>query len=368
MTTWIAAAAFGLEGLVKRELQELGLEAKPETGGVRFEADSAKAFEANLWLRTADRVLLVAGEGEATSFEALFQLVSAVPWEDYLQPDALFPVSGHCARSQLMSVRDCQSIIKKAIVERLKKHYRRAWFDETGANYDISFSVHSDHVRLMLDASGDALNRRGYRTWNGEAPLRETLAAALVDLSPWQPLQPLHDPCCGTGTIMVEAAFKAARRAPGLKRAFAMESWHFVDAGACRLARQEAESRFDISLVDGITGSDVDEQALALCKKHLQQAGLGGRVRVHQQDMRDLPPFAPNTCVIANPPYGERLGDRKSTETLYRQMRWLDTRAGAGQVCVLTSNPAFERLYGRRATKKRRLYNGRLECEYLIFE
>ncbi len=368
MTTWIAAAAFGLEGLVKRELQALGLEARPEMGGVRFECEPDKAFEANVWLRTADRVLLLAGEGQATSFEELFQLTLGIPWEDYLPVDARFPVSGHCARSQLMSVRDCQSIIKKAVVERLKKRYRRGVFDETGATYAISFSIHNNQARLMLDASGDALNKRGYRTWNGEAPLRETLAAALVDLSPWRPGQPLHDPCCGTGTILVEAAFKAARRAPGLKRAFAMESWHFVDASACRAARQAAEAQFDLSLVEGITGSDVDEQALALCKKHLQQAGLGGKVRVHQQDLRDLPAFQPETCVIANPPYGERLGDRKGTETLYRQMRWLETRAGARQVCVLTANPAFERLYGRRAARKRRLYNGRLECEYLVFE
>ncbi|NLD51998.1 MAG: class I SAM-dependent RNA methyltransferase [Clostridiales bacterium] len=367
MMIWIATAAFGLEGLVKRELLDLGLDARPELGGVRFEGDSDKAFEANLWLRTADRVLLLTGEGQVLTFEELFQLVLSIPWEDYLPADARFPVSGHCARSQLMSVRDCQSIIKKAIVERLKKKYRRNQFEETGSIYAVSFSIHNNQAKLMLDASGDALNRRGYRTWNGEAPLRETLAAALVELSPWQPGQPLYDPCCGTGTILVEAAFRAARRAPGLKRAFAMENWQFVDVEACRAARQAAEARFDLNLVEGIGGSDVDEQALSLCKKHLQQAGLGGRVRVHQQDMRDLPPFLPNTCVIANPPYGQRLGDKKGTETLYRQMRWLDTRAGASQVCVLTANPAFERLYGRRCTKKRRLYNGRLECEYLIF-
>ena len=220
---------------------------------------------------------------------------------------------------------------------------------------------------VVVDASGDALNRRGYRTWNGEAPLRETLAAALVALSPWRPGQPLHDPCCGTGTILIEAAFRQANRAPGLTRPFAMEQWHFADAAQCRRIREESKGLFDPRQVRDISGSDVDPQALALFEKHLRQAGLQGRIRMFEKDLRDLPPFPPDTCVITNPPYGERLGGKKEAETLYRQMRKLETQSAASRVCVLTSNPAFERLYGKRATKKRRLYNGRLECEYLIF-
>ena len=368
MMEWMASAAFGLEGLVKRELQGLGIPARADRGGVRFDGTPEQAFAANLWLRTADGVLLVVGEGEARTFEELFQLTKALPWADLLPPDARFPVAGNCARSQLMSVRDCQAIIKKAIVEQLKEKYRRTWFDESGAMYQVTFSIHQDQVRLCLDASGDALNRRGYRTWTGEAPLRETLAAALVELSPWQPGQPLHDPCCGTGTILVEAAFRSARRAPGLIRSFAMEQWHFCDRHAMDRQRNEAKAVFDLSLVDGITGNDADPEALVLCKRHLQQAGLGGRVRVWQQDLRDLEPLPENTCIITNPPYGERLGSKKETETLYRQMRKLEQKAGARRVCVLTANPSFERLYGKRAARKRRLYNGRLECEYLVFE
>ncbi len=365
---WMATAAFGLEGVVKQELVHMGLPAKADMGGVRFEGTAEDAFSANLWLRCADRVLLVTGEGEAHSYEELFQLVKSIRWEDLLPRDARFPVTGNCARSQLMSVRDCQAIIKKAVAERLGEKYRETWLSETGANYPIGFSIHQNRVRLTLDASGDALNKRGYRTWVGEAPLRETLAAALVRLSPWRPGQPLHDPCCGTGTILIEAAWQAADRAPGLTRTFNMENWHFVDSAKCNLLRQQAESRYTPERMEGITGSDVDKEALELCKRHLKQAGLGGRVRVWQQDLRDLKDLPENTCVIANPPYGERLGSKRETETLYRQMRKLESQAGARQVCVLTAHPGFERLYGKRAARKRRLYNGRLECEYLIFQ
>ena len=364
---WIATASFGLEGVVKRELQDMSLTAQAVNGGVRFEGTAEEAFRANLWLRCADRVLLIVGEGEATSFEALFEFIRALPWENWLPQDAKFPVTGHCARSQLMSVRDVQAISKKAVAERLKQRYKTNWMAETGAEYAIHVAIHQNQVRVTLDASGDALNRRGYRTWNGEAPLRETLAAALVALSPWRLGQPLHDPCCGTGTILIEAAFRQANRAPGLTRPFAMEQWHFADTAQCRRIRAEAKGLFDPRQVRDISGSDLDPQALALFEKHLRQAGLQGRIRMFEKDLRDLPPFPPDTCVITNPPYGERLGGKKEAETLYRQMRKLETQSGASRVCVLTSNPAFERLYGKRATKKRRLYNGRLECEYLIF-
>lgn len=367
MMEWIASAAFGLEGLVKRELQGLGIEPVMVQGGARFSGDAQTAFRANLELRTADRVGLIVGEGEARSFEELFQLVGSFPWEDYISKAAQFPVTGQCARSQLMSVRDVQSISKKAIVERLKKCYKTQWLEETGEIYAIHIAIHQDAVRITIDASGDALNRRGYRTWVGEAPLRETLAAALVDLSPWYYGQPLHDPCCGTGTILVEAAFKMSKRAPGLIRSFAMEQWRFVDKKLCDDIRREAKFRFNPDLIEGISGSDVDPEALLLCKKHLAQAGLAGRIEVFEKDLRDLEPLKENTCIITNPPYGERIGSKKDTETLYRQMRKLETKALAKRVCVLTANPSFEKLYGKRATRKRRLYNGRLECEFLIF-
>ena len=231
--TFIATAAFGLEGLVKRELLRLGFaDARAENGGVRFTADFAGAFTACLWLACADRVLLLMAEGEARSFEELFQLVRSAPWESVLPPDAAIPVSGRCARSQLMSVRDCQAITKKAIVDRMLQGHRVRTLPETGARYAVDVALHGDVARLTLDLCGDALNRRGYRTWNGEAPLRETAAAALVRLSTWRYQEPLHDPCCGTGTLLIEAAYAAAHRASGLTRAFDMEKWPCVDARA----------------------------------------------------------------------------------------------------------------------------------------
>ena len=364
---FLAAAAFGLEGLARRELNQLGLDAKGETGGARFSATPAQAFSANLWLRTADRVLLIVGEGRVESFEDLFQLVQSLPWEDYLPKNARFPVSGKCARSQLMSVRDCQAITKKAIVERLKRRYKAQWFDESGPEFPVDVSIHGDIARLTLDTSGQALNKRGYRTWNGEAPLRETLAAALVMLSPWKEDMPFYDPCCGTGTLLIEAAYLRAHRAPGLTRSFACESWPCFPKKEMDALRQEAESRFDPSRIGSVCGSDIDPQALELCKRHIKQAGLGGRITVKQQDLRTLSLDTPSPFFLLNPPYGERLSDRKECEKLYWDIRALYDRHLDCRMGVITAHTGFERCFGKRANQKRRLYNGRLECEFLIY-
>ncbi len=364
---YIAAAAFGLEGLVRRELHHLGLEAKGETGGARFTAAPEEAFKANLWLRTADRVLLVIGEGKVLSFEDLFQLVLSLPWEDYLPKNARFPVSGKCARSQLMSVRDCQAITKKAIVERLKRHYKTQWFPEDGPEYPIDVSIHGDIARLTIDTSGTALNRRGYRTWNGEAPLRETLAAALVMLSPWEKDMPLWDPCCGTGTLLIEAAYWRSHRAPGLTRNFACESWPDFPKKKMEAIRQEAEAQFDPAKIGMIGGSDIDPEALTLCKRHIKQAGLAGKITVIQKDLKDLQLEASSPLFLLNPPYGERLSDKKKCEALYRDLRALSDRHPGSRMGVITAHTGFERCYGKRAAQKRRLYNGRLECEFMVF-
>lgn len=367
MYTWLATAAFGLEGVVKDELLRLGLNAKAEVGGARFEGSVEDAFLANLYLSCADRVQLVLAEEKAESFEALFQVTNNIPWEDILPPDARFPITGHCARSRLMSVSDCQSIVKKAIVERLKKKYKKDWFPETGSVYAIQVSLHSDIARITLNASGDALNRRGYRTWNGEAPLRETLAAAMVLLSPWRMDTPLHDPCCGTGTLLIEAAFRMARRAPGLTRSFDMEKWSFANTEKLASLRREAERQVDFSLIRDISGSDKDAQALVLCNRHIRQAGLEGRIRVFEQDFRSLDLHKENVCFLTNPPYGERLNDRKTCEKIYRDLNSLVRRHPHSRLAVITAHHGFERCYGQKAKKKRRLYNGRLECEFMVF-
>ena len=364
---WIATAAFGLEGVVARELDRLGIDAKAENGGARFIGTLEDAMRANLWLRSADRVLLVVDRFEARSFEELFEGVKALPWERFIPKDTRFPVSGKCARSQLMSVRDCQAITKKAIVERLKEKYRLTWFEESAETVAIDVALHGDVAQLTLDASGVALNRRGYRTWNGEAPLRETLAAALVSLSPWRPGMRLHDPMCGTGTLMIEAAMQMANRAPGLTREFALETWRDMPKSSFDAIREEAKAAFDPDRIEGISGSDIDPEAVELANRHLKQAGLAGRVQFTIADVRDCQIDAERGAFLCNPPYGERLSDRKACEELYREMGLLLRRHPGFTLSAITSHPGFERCFGRRADKKRRFYNGRLECEFMTF-
>ena len=269
-----------------------------------------------------------------------------------------------------MSPSDCQSIVKKAIVERLKSVYHIDWFQETGAAYAVDVSVHSDVVTISLDSSGTALNRRGYRTWNGEAPLRETLAAALALMSPWRPALPLYDPCCGTGTLLIEAAFIALNRAPGLKRTFACDEWGFMPKAECQAVREEALARFEEGSKRPmqIAGSDIDPAALELARRHIAQAGLNGRIQVIEKDLRNVSLSGEGGVLLCNPPYGERLGDRRAAQAVARQLYLLKQRSPGWSLCAITADTAFERSAGRRADKKRRLYNGRLECEFMTFQ
>ena len=364
---FLATAAFGLEGVAAGELRRMGIQAKAEQGGARFQGGYEDAFRANLWLRTADRVLLVLCEREARTFEELFQAVGSIAWETLLPRNASIPVTGKCVRSQLMSVRDCQAVAKKAIVKRLMDRLRVQTLPETGDSYPIDVSLHADRLRVTLDMSGDALNRRGYRTWNGEAPLRETLAAALVELSPWRADQPLYDPCCGTGTLLVEAAMIATNRAPGLRRSFACERFAFMPTEAMARLRREAEEAYRAEESFDIGGSDVSGDAIELCHRHIEQAGYAYRIPADVEDLRRLQLPQERGVFLCNPPYGERLGDRDSCRALYRDMGALLKRHPGWKLCAIASDPSFERAFGRRADRKRRLYNGRLECEFLIF-
>ncbi len=366
--TLFATAAFGLEGVVAQELKRLGMKnVQAELGGARFTGSITDAFLANMRLRCADRVLIILAEREVKTFEDLFQLVKTVPWEELMPVDAKINVSGKCARSQLMSVRDCQSITKKAIIERMGRHYRRERLPETGIAYPIEVALHADIARLTLDTSGEALNRRGYRTWNGEAPLRETLAAALVELSPWRPGMRLHDPCCGTGTLLIEAAFRQAHRAPGLTRRFACEDFSFFPAAEADSIRRQGRFDFEPDRISGISGSDISPDPLDLAHRHVKQAGLEGMIDLSCQPLQTLQLPDESGVFLCNPPYGERLSDRKTCQKLYREMRLLKERHPGWSLCAISSDPAFERAYGKRADKKRRLYNGRLECEFLIY-
>jgi len=369
MMTYFATAAFGLEGVVAAELKRLGMkDVRGEMGGARFTATVEEAFLCNLRLRSADRVLMVLGEQECRSFEELFQFVKTIPWETLLTKDGKYHVSGKCVRSQLMSIRDCQAITKKAIIERMRTHSGKDVFPETGAVHPIEVALHTDVARLTLDLSGDALNRRGYRAWNGEAPLRETLAATLVELSPWRPGMRLHDPCCGTGTLLIEAAFRQGHRAPGLTRKFAMEDYCFFPKEACEAIRRQCRFDFEPERISGISGSDIDANALDLAGRHVRQAGLEGKIELTQTPLEQLTLPDEQGVFLCNPPYGERLSDRKTCQKLYREMGRLKARHPGWSLCAITSDPGFERAFGRRADKKRRLYNGRLECEFLIYK
>lgn len=369
---WIASAAFGMEGLTGRDLKRLGAEDVRvlNVGGAEFSGTLESAMKANLWLRCADHISLVVGEFPARSFEELFEGIRRIEWADYLARDSAFPVRARCVKSVLMSQTDTQKIVKKAVVEKLKGAYGVSWFEETGATVQIDVSIRGDVATVSLDASGEPLSRRGYRTWNGEAPLRETLAAALILTSGWHPWQPLYDPCCGTGTLLIEAAFIALNRAPGLRRPFAMEKWPFADVSALERVHREAQSRSDEGQQREIriAGSDIDPEAIELARRHIRQAGLGGRIEVEVMDMRDVVLKGEPGAIVANPPYGERIGDRRVAHVVARQLGELSRRCPGWNVYAFSADMGFEREFGRRADRRRRFYNGRIECEYHMFE
>ena len=363
-----ALAAFGLEGVVADELRRLGMtNVSAENGMVRFEADLSGIFLCNLSLHCCDRVMIMMAEGECTSFEELFQLVISVPWEKYMSGREAINISAHCVRSRIMSPRDTQSISKKAVIERLKANTSMRVFPEDGPPFPISVSIHSDRTRIMLNTSGDALSRRGYRTWNGEAPIRETLASALVLLSPWKPGMPLYDPCCGTGTIPAEAALIASGRVPGLKRSFAIERFSFCRDINPELIRRSAESKADLSRANNIGGSDIDPAAIELARRHMAQAGLRDQIILSVKPLQTVELPQPCGVFICNPPYGERLSSQASARSLYRELHSLQNRHPGWSMCAISSDPGFEKAYGLKADKKRRLYNGRLECTYYIY-
>lgn len=363
MPEFFATAPFEMEGVVAQELRDLGFQnVRPQSGKVAFDATFEQAFFVNLWSRTADRVLLHVGSFPAKTFDELFQGVQALPWETYLPRDAVFPVSGKCAKSTLMSVPDCQAITKKAVSERLKSHYGLAWMPETGARFAIDVHLHGDIAVLTIDTSGAGLAKRGYRTYNGDAPLRETLAAALLRLSFWYPDMPLCDPMCGTGTIAIEAAMIAADRAPGLNRSFDMEAWRLADDQSLAALRQQAQDRFLRDLKTEIFASDIDAKAVALTKKHVKLAGMDWKIQIRKSPFDQLSGLPDRGCFVVNPPYGVRLMDRRQIETLYAQMgRWYRDYP-FWSLTVFTACRDFERLFGARAQKKRRIFNGKLEC------
>ncbi len=364
----IATAAFGLEGVVARELEWLGAEdILTENGRVRFSGDFNMIAKANLWLRTADRVLILLAEGRATTFEELFQLVRSIPLEELLGPDACFPVTGKSVKSTLFSVPDCQAITKKAAVERMKSHYGIDWFPEDGPKYKLEVSILNDVAMITLDTSGAGLHKRGYRKEAGKAPIKETLAAGMILVSRWKKDRALIDPFCGTGTIPIEAAMIARNIAPGLKRSFDFESWSCFDKRVMDYARASAEAAIDRDSRLYISGSDIDYFALRQAMDNAAFMGLSSDISFMKLDFRTQSSSKKFGFIITNPPYGQRLGDEREIRDLYRAMGEHFKSFPTWSYYVITSFPDFEKCFGRRADKKRKLYNGMLQCNLYQF-
>lgn len=364
-----AGSAFGMEGLVAGELRKYGADnVRTENGGVFFTASAEGLFRLNLMMHFSDRLFIILCSETCKSFDHLFNLVYQTDWNQFFSHDESIDISCKCTRSTLMSPRDCQSIAKKAVIEKIRHTTGQHLFPENGPSLPVHLSIRNDHLMICLNTSGTALSRRGYRTWNGEAPLRETLAAALVELSGWHPGRPLHDPCCGSGTILTEAALIAARKDPGIDRRFAMEELACFQSVDFQQIRKQESAREDMSAVCLISGSDIDASALDLARRHIIQAGIpSGSINLSHLPFQELNLKKENGFFICNPPYGERLGDQRQCRILYHDLYLLKQRHPTWKLCAISSDPAFERSFGKKADKKRRMYNGRLECVYYLY-
>ncbi|MBU9671928.1 class I SAM-dependent RNA methyltransferase [Planococcus sp. CP5-4] len=364
----LATAAMGLESIVANEVKELGYETTTDNGKVFFEGTARDIAKTNLWLRTADRVKLIAGEFEATTFDELFEQTKAIEWEKYLPVDAEFPVQGKSVKSKLHSVPTCQSIVKKAIVERMKKAYHRnAFLDESGPRFKIEVSILKDKVQLSIDTSGAGLHKRGYRVGQGEAPLKETLAAALIKLSRWSPDRPFVDPFCGSGTIVIEAAMIGQNIAPGYNREFDSEQWPWIGSKIWDEVRAEAEEQADYDQPLNILGTDIDHRMIQIAEENVIEAGFAGIVRLQQRQVTDFTTTEENGVVIGNPPYGERIGEVEVIEEMIGDMGQMFSKYPTWSVYMLSSMEGFEKLYGQKATKKRKLYNGFIRTDLFQF-
>lgn len=364
--TLIATAAQGLESIVANEVRNLGYETKSvENGKIIYETDALGIPRSNLWLRTADRVKLLIGEFEAKTFDELFEQTKDLPWEMYIPEDGEVPVIGKSVKSTLYSVPDCQAIVKKAIVERMrKKHGVVGRLPETGALYRVEIALLKDKATLTIDTSGVGLHKRGYRTDQGEAPLKETLAAALIQLTNWKPDSPFVDPFTGSGTIPIEAALIGQNIAPGFNREFASEQWDIIASKYWDEALTEAEDLANYDQKLHITGSDIDHRMIEIAKANAQEAGLVDLIQWKQMQVNDFRPKGNNGYLISNPPYGERIGEKREVEKMYKDLGNIMKNHPDWSVYILTSNQDFEKLYGKKATKKRKLYNGFIRTDY----
>lgn len=358
----------GLEGPISDELKRLGLNnVANDNGKVSFTGDGMALATANIGLRTGERILMEVGSFKAVTFDELFEKTKALPWADFIPSDGRFPVSkGFSRDSKLFSVSDCQAIIKKAVVESMKRTYRTDWFKETGALYSIRFSIMKDIVTISIDTSGDGLHKRGYRPAHNAAPLKETMAASMVMLSRYRGRDDFCDPFCGSGTIPIEAALIAKNRAPGLYRSFTAMDWGNFDKKVWQQAREAAKAR-EFNGSYNIVGTDIDPKAIALAKENAERAGVADIVRFSVADATKFDRKTERGVIVTNPPYGERIMEKAEAEQLYRLFGEAYRKSENWQLYLLSSHTEFERTFGKTADKKRKLYNGMIKCDLFMY-
>lgn len=361
----IATTTFGLEAICKRELMDLGYkDLIVENGRVKFTGTERDIPKANIWLRTADRVLLNMGEFKAFTFDELFEKTKALAWDEWIPEDANFVVEGKSINSKLFSISDCQRIVEKAVVEKLKTKYNVEWFEKTGPKYTIEVALLKDVATITIDTSGEGLHKRGYRDRAGDAPIKETLAAAMILLSYWNKDRVLFDPFCGSGTIPIEAAMIGRNIAPGLDRSFASEEWPRIDRKYWGEIKKEAFSVIDNETKLQILGCDIDKRSILRARDNAANLGLEEDIAFFMKDMRDVDLKDEYGVVITNPPYGERMGEEEDVHELYKDLGIKFDDLKTWSLYLITADEDFEKLYGKKADRKRKLYNGRIKVDY----
>lgn len=366
----VAPCHFGMEAVLKREIYDLGYDiTKVEDGRVTFEGDLETICRSNIFLRTAERVMVQIGRFRATTFDELYENMKALPWEDWIPQDGKFWVKkASSVKSKLFSASDIQSICKKAMVDRLKMTYHMDWFKEDGASFPVRIFLLKDEVTVALDTTGDPLHKRGYRTWTSKAPISETLAAALIMLTPWRTDRILVDPFCGSGTFLIEAAMMAANIAPGMNRSFTAEAWtHLIPKQMWYDVVEEAEEMVDTDISCDLQGYDIDPDMIRIARANAKQAGVDHLIHFQQRDVADLKHSKKYGFIITNPPYGERLEDKKDLPALYTTIGQVYRDLDAWSMYLITSYEEAERYIGRKADKNRKLYNGMIRTYFSQF-
>lgn len=366
----VAPCHFGMEAVLKREIYDLGYEiTKVEDGRVTFEGDEEAICRSNIFLRTAERVMVQIGRFHATTFDELYENMKALPWEKWIPQDGKFWVKkASSVKSKLFSASDIQSICKKAMVDRLKMTYHTDWFEEDGASFPVRVFLLKDEVTVALDTTGEPLHKRGYRTWTSKAPISETLAAALIMLTPWRADRILVDPFCGSGTFLIEAAMMAANMAPGMNRSFTAEAWtHVIPKQLWYDTVEEAQEMVDLDVETDLQGYDLDPDMIKIARANVKQAGVEKLIHFQQRDVTDLKHSKKYGFIITNPPYGERLEEKKDLPALYTTIGEVYRNLDAWSLYMITSYEEAERYIGRKADKNRKLYNGMIRTYFYQF-